>query len=72
MSTTADHYALLRDGGRVLLRAAGKDDRPRVRKMFQHLAPDQLARRFHSNGRNVDDSMIDVALGGHAATKHSS
>jgi acetyl coenzyme A synthetase (ADP forming)-like protein len=50
----------------VLLRAAGKEDRPRVREMFQHLAPDQLARRFHSNGKNVDDSMIDVALGGYA------
>ncbi|HVA88478.1 MAG TPA: GNAT family N-acetyltransferase [Chloroflexota bacterium] len=50
----------------MLLRAAGQADRPRVETMFQQLAPDQLAMRFHSSGRNVDDSMIDLALGGHA------
>ncbi len=48
MIAPTEEYALLRDGGQVLIRPLAPEDRPMVAVFFDHLSPDSKAMRFHS------------------------
>lgn len=65
-TTSAEDYALLRDGTQVLVRATTTEDRPAIGEFFAGLSPESRAARFHSGGASLDPFAIDRAIAGHA------
>ena len=59
-------FALVRDGGQVLIRPLAPDDRAGVAALFARLSPESRALRFHSGGIRIDDRTLDVVTAGHA------
>jgi hypothetical protein len=65
MIAPLEEYALLRDGGQVLIRPLAPDDRPLAAVFFDRLSPDSRSMRFHSGGVRVSSSTLDLAMAGH-------
>ncbi len=61
----AASFALLRDGGQVLIRPLKPDDRPELERFFARLSPESRAMRFHSGGVRIDAALLDLASAGH-------
>src|SRR5262245_42378644 len=59
-------YALLRDGGQVLIRRFAPDDRAAVAALFARLSPESRLMRFHSGGTRVEGAALDAVTAGHA------
>ncbi|MBI3976962.1 MAG: GNAT family N-acetyltransferase [Chloroflexi bacterium] len=59
-------FALLRDGGQVLIREIEPVDRPAVAALFGRVSPESWQFRFHSAGVRVDADTIDRATSGHS------
>jgi acetyl coenzyme A synthetase (ADP forming)-like protein len=62
----AAEYALLRDGGQVLLRPYADGDRDAVAAFFARLSPESRLMRFHSGGTRVEGAALDGVTAGHA------
>src|ERR1700690_2390353 len=60
-----EDFALLRDGGQVLIRPYQPDDRLELERFFARLSPESRAMRFHSGGVRIDAALIDRATVGH-------
>jgi acetyl coenzyme A synthetase (ADP forming)-like protein len=60
-----ENFALLRDGGQVLIRPFRPEDRPELERFFGSLSPESRAMRFHSGGVRIDAALIDRATAGH-------
>lgn len=65
MIVMTDRFALLRDGGQVLIRPFQAEDRGAVKSLFTRISPDSRVLRFHTGGIVVDDALIDLVTGGH-------
>ena len=65
MNTLAGEFALLRDGGQVLIRPLVPDDRAGVGALFERLSPRSRTLRFHSAGVTMGHGTMDVVLAGH-------
>ncbi|HVA93258.1 MAG TPA: GNAT family N-acetyltransferase, partial [Chloroflexota bacterium] len=65
MIAPTEEYALLRDGGQVLIRPLGPVDRPLVAAFLNRLSPESRAMRFHSGAVRVSGSTLDLAIAGH-------
>jgi len=59
-------FALVRDGGQVLIRPLRPPDRAGVAALFARLSPESRALRFHSGGVRIDDRTLDIVTAGHA------
>lgn len=57
--TPTGAYALLRDGGQVLIRPYAASDRPAIEEFFARLSVESRAMRFHSSGSRVSQDSID-------------
>lgn len=66
MNATTGEFALLRDGGQVLIRPYSATDRPAVEELFEHLSPQSRALRFHSAAMRISPSTIDAVTAGYA------
>jgi len=62
----SDEFALVRDGGQVLIRPLVPRDRKGVAALFARLSPESRALRFHSGGIRIDDRTLDIVTAGHA------
>ena len=58
-------FALLRDGGQVLIRPLQPHDRPEVEAFFARLSPESRAMRFHSAGWFPSAATLDLVLSGY-------
>src|SRR5947209_8966992 len=65
MSVAPMDYALLRDGGQVLIRPYVPEDRPTVATLFAGLSPESRMLRFHSAGAAVSERTLDLVTAGH-------
>src|SRR5947209_1325669 len=65
MSTATLDYALLRDGGGVLIRPYMPADRTAVAALFAGLSPESRLLRFHSAGAALDERTLDLVTTGH-------
>ena len=63
---TADTFALLRDGGRVLVRAVRPDDTAQVTALLERLSPESRLMRFHSAGVRIEGDTLARATAGRA------
>jgi len=59
-------FALVRDGGQVLIRPLVPRDRAGVASLFARLSGESRALRFHSGGVRIDDRTLDIVTAGHA------
>ena len=66
MTATIGEYALLRDGGQVLIRPVLPEDYPAVTALLAGLSAQSRAMRFHSAGARVDPAAVAAATAGHA------
>ncbi|HEY3078460.1 MAG TPA: GNAT family N-acetyltransferase [Chloroflexota bacterium] len=57
-------YALLRDGGQVLIRPYAPEDRAAVAALFARLSPESRLMRFHSGGTRVEGEALDRITAG--------
>lgn len=64
MIAPSEQYALLRDGGQVLIRPLAPDDRPMAAAFFDRLSLESRAMRFHSGGVRVSSSTLDLVMAG--------
>jgi len=60
MVTMTDQFALLRDGGQVLIRPFQLEDRDAVKALFGRISPDSRVLRFHTGG-----TVVDLVTSGH-------
>jgi hypothetical protein len=59
-------FALLRDGGQVLLRPYAPGDRDAVAALFARLSPESRLMRFHSAGLRIEGDTLARVTAGHA------
>jgi len=64
--SVSGEFALVRDGGQVLIRPLAPDDRAGVAALFARLSPESRALRFHSGGIRIDDRTLESVTAGHA------
>jgi acetyl coenzyme A synthetase (ADP forming)-like protein len=65
-AATVSAYALLRDGGQVLIRPYAPADRTAVQALFAGLSAQSRTMRFHSAGMDVGGDVVDRITAGHA------
>src|SRR5687767_4726461 len=65
-AATVSAYALLRDGGQVLIRPYAPADRTAVQALFAGLSAQSRTMRFHTAGMRVGDDVVDRITVGHA------
>ena len=59
-------FALLRDGGQVLIRPVVPDDLPAIQALFERLSAESRLMRFHSAGLRVEGDTLARVTAGHA------
>ncbi|MFN7973063.1 MAG: GNAT family N-acetyltransferase [Acidobacteriota bacterium] len=64
--TSPSNYALLRDGGQLLIRSYDAADRGMVEALFGRLSAESLMFRFLTGGLKLDGRAFDVVTSGHA------
>src|SRR5688572_14452946 len=64
--TTAPDYALLRDGGQVLIRSYAPDDRAAIQALFERLSMQSRMMRFHSAATHLVGDAVGRLAAGHA------
>jgi acetyl coenzyme A synthetase (ADP forming)-like protein len=64
--TSAGEYALLRDGGQILIRPYLAEDHPAAEDFLNRLSDESRGLRFHSAGARVGTDTVDHATAGYA------
>src|SRR5690242_19099098 len=64
--TVSGEYALLRDGGQVLIRPYTVGDRAAIEDFFARLSTESRGLRFHSAGARLSQDTLDLSTAGHA------
>src|SRR5204862_5894968 len=59
-------FALLRDGGQVLIRPVVPADLPAIQALFERLSVESRLMRFHSAGLRIEGEMLSRLTAGHA------